>query len=79
MRTFSRISFTALALLFGVSGVQAQAPTRELTGTVINAGTSDPVIGATITVVGRTITAQTNDRGMFRMQVPIGPVSLVVR
>ncbi len=79
MRTFSRIGLTTLALLFGVSAAHAQAQTREITGTVINAGTSDPVIGAIITVVGRTTAVQANDRGAFRIQVPVGPASLMIR
>jgi TonB-linked SusC/RagA family outer membrane protein len=45
----------------------AQTPTGTITGRVIDRGTQQPVVGATVRVVGTTRGAQTSDQGIYRI------------
>jgi TonB-linked SusC/RagA family outer membrane protein len=64
-------------LLFATAVVHAQ--TRTLSGRVLDAGNSDPLIGAAITVRGTTMGSVTDVNGKFTLNVPAGPVTLEVK
>ena len=66
----------ALALIFGAQAASAQ---RRVTGTVSEVGTGQPVVSATITVVGTTMGTHTGDDGRFAVTVPEGAQTLRVR
>lgn len=72
-----RISFVLLAL--GLVASAARAQQRPITGKVVGAGTSEPVVGASVTVVGTPVSAVTNAQGEFSLSGPAGVVSLLVR
>ncbi len=67
----------ALSLAFGGSNVQAQG-TREITGKVTQVGGS-PLADASVTVLGQAIGARSNEAGEYRLRVPQGEVTLLVR
>ncbi len=73
-----RIWLVSLALSIGV-GIGASAQQRPITGKVVSATTAAPVAGASVTVVGTSIGAVTNDRGEFSLSAPPGAVTLLVR
>jgi len=55
----------------------AQQPTGTITGRVIDRASQQPVVGATVRVVGTTRGAQTSDQGTYRITgVPTGAVSV---
>jgi TonB-linked SusC/RagA family outer membrane protein len=55
----------------------AQQPTATITGRVIDRASQQPVVGATVRVVGTTRGAQTSDQGSYRITgVPTGAVSV---
>lgn len=60
-------------LLMGVSGLWAQ---RKITGTVTDASSGDPLIGANILVVGTGEGAVTNLDGKYELTVPTGAARL---
>ncbi len=64
-------------LLIAVMGVQAQ--TRTFSGRVLDAGNSDPLIGAAVTLQGSTTGSITDVNGKFSLNVPAGNVTLVVK
>lgn len=57
----------------------AHAQTRVISGTVTISGTSQPLAGATVSVVGGTAVARTEANGQFRITVPQGEATLVAR
>jgi TonB-linked SusC/RagA family outer membrane protein len=57
----------------------ALGQTREITGTVTVAGSSVPLIGATISVEGSTQTAMSGAEGRYRLLAPDGPVNITAR
>lgn len=65
-----------LSLLFTVTILFAQQ--REITGTINNANTSDPVVGATVSVKGSNVATQTDANGNFTITVPGLNSSLVI-
>ncbi|MCU0636771.1 MAG: TonB-dependent receptor plug domain-containing protein, partial [Gemmatimonadaceae bacterium] len=65
----------AAALPAAVSAQQ----TRDITGTVIDAGTKQPIQDATISAVGTTAITRTNERGVYRLRVPAGDATLIAR
>lgn len=67
----------ALALAFGGSNVQAQG-TREITGKVTQTG-GTPLADASITLLGQPIGSRSNESGEYRLRVPQGEVTLLVR
>ncbi len=72
-----RLSLVSLALSFAVGIAAAQQ--RSITGKVVSATTSEPVAGATVSVIGTPISAITNDRGEFSLAGAGGIVTLSVR
>lgn len=69
----------ALALALSVVGIDAQAQgTREVTGKVMQAGGA-PLADASVTVLGQPIGARSNESGEYRLRVPQGEVTLLVR
>src|SRR3989442_11551136 len=73
-----RIWLVSLVLSLSV-GIGAAAQQRPITGKVVSATSSEPVAGATVTVMGTPISALTNDRGEFSLASPGGVVTLSVR
>ncbi|HEY0997888.1 MAG TPA: SusC/RagA family TonB-linked outer membrane protein [Gemmatimonadaceae bacterium] len=59
--------------------VTATAQTRVITGTVTQSGTSQPLPDATVSVVGSATTVRTGPNGQYRLAVPPGNVTLLVR
>src|SRR5688500_14278951 len=57
----------------------ASSQTREITGTVTIAGSSIPLIGATVSVEGTTLATLTGQEGRFRLTVPSGPQAVTAR
>ena len=57
----------------------AVAQQRTIAGRVGNSVSNEPIVGATVTVVGTAIAAVTDARGEFSLSAPDGPVSLSVR
>jgi TonB-linked SusC/RagA family outer membrane protein len=55
------------ALVLAPMFASAQTPTGTITGRVIDRGTQQPVVGATVRVVGTTRGAQTSDQGTYRI------------
>src|SRR6478672_8972852 len=55
----------------------AQQPTGTITGRVIDRASQQPVVGATVRVVGTTRGVQTSDSGTYRITgVPAGAVNV---
>ena len=72
--------------LFGVAAVLALATTvagaqqtRTITGRVVAEGGTEPLSGATISVVGTTLGALTADDGRYRFTAPAGALQITVR
>lgn len=64
-------------LLFLSATVLAQ--NRQITGQVTDQGSNDPVIGASVIIKGTSRGTQTDVNGRFKLSVPDGAVTLVVR
>ena len=71
-------SVFAFAVLLALPQV-ALSQTREITGTVTVAGSSVPLIGATVAVESSTLGTLTGPEGRFRLTVPSGPVVVTAR
>ncbi len=70
--------FTVLCMLFFVAA-QAQT-TRQITGTVIESGTKETVVGATVLIKGTSTGTQTATDGTFKLSIPAtGSVVLIIR
>jgi TonB-linked SusC/RagA family outer membrane protein len=78
MRSVTRFWITAALLAAIPSLGQAQA-NRRVTGNVTVEGTSEPIGGATIQVVGTTLGTTADQGGHFSLTVPAGPQQLRVR
>ncbi len=74
-----RSLLVSLVLSFAVGLGGAVAQQRPITGKVVSATSSEPVAGATVSVMGTPISALTNDRGEFALAGPGGVVTLSVR
>ena len=72
-----RISFVSLALSLVAGFVTAQQ--RVVHGKVVSAATTEPIAGASVTVVGTPIAAITDDQGNFTLSAPAGSATLLVR
>ena len=70
--------FTAL-LGLALAGQSALAQGRQITGTVVEEGSSAPVASAQIQVRGTTTGVLTREDGTFTLRAPTGDVTLVVR
>jgi TonB-linked SusC/RagA family outer membrane protein len=57
----------------------ALSQTREITGTVTVAGSSVPLVGATVTVEGTTLGTMTGPEGRFRLTAPAGQQVVTAR
>lgn len=64
----------ALALTPAVAAQQ-----RSISGRISNAVSDDPVVGATVSVMGAAVTAVTDGRGEFTLSAPDGAITLIVR
>ncbi len=65
-------SFVTSLLLLGLASTSALAQTRRITGRVTAEGSNEPVISATVSIVGTPIGAITTDDGRFTISVPEG-------
>lgn len=78
-----RSRWWALAALLmgavGIAPIQAQGPTRPLSGTVREEGSGTPLASAQIVVRGTNIGTITRDDGTFTLQVPQGDITITVR
>lgn len=74
-----RISLVSLALSLAVGVGAAAGQQRPIAGKVVSAATTEPIAGATVSVVGTPIAAITNDRGEFSLSAPEGPATILVR
>src|ERR1043166_1301642 len=55
----------------------AQQPAGTITGRVIDRASQQPIVGATVRVVGTTRGAQTSDQGTYRITgVPAGTITV---
>jgi hypothetical protein len=57
----------------------AYAQAREVAGKVQEATTGRPIPDAAVMVAGQDVGACTDERGVYRLQVPAGAVSVIVR
>jgi TonB-linked SusC/RagA family outer membrane protein len=73
-----RSSVFSLLMLVLVSAT-AFAQTRRVSGRVTVEGSGEPVVAASINVVGTALGTYTDDQGRFSLNVPDGPVTLRVR
>src|SRR3954471_9974218 len=55
------------ALVLAPMFASAQTPTGTITGRVVDRATQQPIVGATVRVVGTTRGAQTSDQGTYRI------------
>ncbi len=69
--------FSLLLLMLVSTGAFAQ--TRRLTGRVTVEGSGEPLVAASVNVVGTSLGAYTDDQGRFTINVPAGPATLRVR
>jgi len=72
-------SFITSLLLLGLASTSAMAQTRRITGRVTAEGTTDPVVAASVQVVGTTLGGVTTEDGSFNISVPEGPATLRIR
>ena len=72
-----RSSVLSLVLL-AFASASALAQTRQVTGTVTS-DNGDPLVSASVNVVGTSVGTYTDDRGRFTLTVPDRPVTLRVR
>lgn len=72
-----RIKITALAVVFGLFGLGLHAQ-KTITGSVRDAGTDDPLIGARVLVKGTDKGANTDLEGRFSIEVETVPVTLII-
>ena len=77
MRRFFVLAAPALALLLA-GPAQAQTQ-REITGRVVQAGTTAPIPDATVGILGAPAGVRTNAEGVYRIRVPEGDATLLVR
>ena len=76
IRILRRALVAAVPLLLPLA---AGAQSRDITGRVTQAGTEVPLAEVTVSVVGQTIGTLTNERGEFRLRVPVGDIVLAAR
>ena len=65
------LKFVAAGVFLAVVPLQAEAQTRDITGTVTQAG-GIPIPDATVSVVGQQVGTRTNERGEYRLRIPSG-------
>jgi TonB-linked SusC/RagA family outer membrane protein len=69
----------ATAAMITLLPLDARAQTRDITGKVTAIGTGQPLVDATVGIVGQQIGTRTNERGEYRLRIPAGEVSLQAR
>ena len=72
------LSTVAIALLF-VTPLSARAQGREVTGKVTSTETGQPISDAIVTLLGQAVGTRTNGEGMYRLRVPSGDITILVR
>ena len=65
--------FAATVVLVGAAPMMLRAQEGSVAGTVVSAGSEEPLPGALITVVGGTQRASADDQGRFRIVGITGP------
>ncbi|MDB4917058.1 MAG: putative outer membrane protein [Gemmatimonadetes bacterium] len=78
MRRRTLLSVASLFLLTSFPAFLS-AQTREITGTVKQSGTNAPISEATIGLLGSQIGVRTNERGEYRLKIPNGGATILVR
>src|SRR6266853_656932 len=73
-----RSSVFSLLLLVLVSA-SAFAQTRRVSGRITVEGSGEPIVAASVNVVGTSVGTYTDDQGRFSLNVPDGPATLRVR
>ena len=71
-----KLTYLLLCLVLGIGLATAQ--TRKVTGTVISAEDSEPIIGASVIVKGTTTGTVTDFDGAFSLDVPSSAKTLVI-
>ena len=71
----SVFSLLALALL----STSAFAQTRRVSGRVTAEGSGEPIVSASVSVVGTAVGTYTDEQGRYSVNVPDGPVTLRIR
>jgi TonB-linked SusC/RagA family outer membrane protein len=75
-----RISSSVFSLLLLVLvSASAFAQTRRVNGRVTVEGSGEPIVAASVNVVGTSVGTYTDDQGNFSLNVPDGPATLRVR
>ncbi len=70
---------TVVALLLALSPAVLAAQTREITGRVTQSASSAPVTEATVGLLGSQVGVRTNERGEYRLKIPAGGATVLVR
>src|SRR5437879_3082632 len=80
LRGAFRVPLGALSFVAVVADARPPLPAvRTISGRVTNSLSGDPVVGATVTVVGTPTTAVTSDKGEFSLSAPDGAITLLFR
>jgi TonB-dependent starch-binding outer membrane protein SusC len=77
MKRIRSLLFSLLALALFSGNAFAQA--RLVSGRVTVEGSGEPIVAASVNVVGTTLGGYTDDQGRFSVSVPSGPATLRVR
>jgi len=73
------LSVVPLIAALVVPGVARAQATREITGRVVQSPSGTPLVDATVGVIGAPAGVRTNANGEYRINVPTGDVTLLVR
>ncbi|MCC6430202.1 MAG: TonB-dependent receptor plug domain-containing protein [Gemmatimonadaceae bacterium] len=71
--------FVTAAAIVAVLPLQADAQTRDISGKVTAAGTNQPLVDVTVSIVGQQVGVRTNERGEYRLRVPSSEVIVLAR
>lgn len=74
-----RRTITSIAIFLAAVPALLAAQTREITGRVTASGTGQPITEATVGLLGAQIGVRTNERGEYRLKIPTGGTTLLVR
>jgi len=58
---------------------RADAQTRDISGKVTQIGTGQPITDVTVGIVGQQVGTRTNEKGEYRLRVPMGEVLVLAR
>ena len=73
------LSVVPLIAALVVPGVARAQATREITGRVVQSPSGTPLVDATVGIIGAPAGVRTNANGEYRIEVPTGDVTLLVR